>query len=125
MKQELMDKFGEELIENGRDSSILNCLTIVEGRTQIDDYHHIVKTLSKMDREQIDAIKALVYQVVDIVLHNVLYTFEASDIATIKLQDESNAVEDIRKVASGDLQGYAFEWAEKFSQQPLSHEPFE
>lgn len=81
-----------------------------------------MKLFSSMEEKEREAVKELIYEVVDMVLHNLLVVFEDSDFAKISLSKNGETIEDIRRILPGELQGYIFEWAEKFSKQPLSHE---
>lgn len=121
MTHKLLEEFAQALIDKARDSAITETMWIIDGtKNSKRTYPEIVTALSTLSDEQREAVKELIYTTVDSVLHNVLYTLEYSNIATLRLQQGEEVVEDIRKVLAGDLQGYLFYWVPKYSKQPWS-----
>jgi hypothetical protein len=72
-----------------------------------------------MSPEQIEMIKKLAAQWVDGTIHDFLYVLEYSKWIKLRLEREDTVLEDIRQAERGDLQGYIFIWAEKYSKERL------
>ena len=70
-----------------------------------------------MSPEQIEMVKILGTQWVDIALHDLLFVLEGADWIHLRLESEDTVLEDIRRATSGDLQGYLSIWAEKYSKK--------
>ncbi len=122
MSNSLLDLLGKQIIDEARDNPILMALSIINAKNQREYNKEKGELFSNMEETEREMVKKLIYEVVDMVLHNLLLTFENSDFATINLSKDGKTIKDIRNATSGGLQGYIFEWAEKFSKQPLSHE---
>ena len=120
---QLLEQFAEEFIETGRDYSIDIALSIVDGRSKLDDHKQIIEVFAHLDEHQKEMLRRFVYIVVDSVIHNVLLMFEDSEVSTVRLCSEDQTIDDMRKIVAGALQGYTFAWAERFSQRPLTYHP--
>ncbi len=72
-----------------------------------------------MSPEQIDMVKTLSIQWVDMALHDLLFVLEDADWIHLRLESGDTILEDIRRATSGDLQGYLLIWAEKYSTKRL------
>ena len=64
-------------------------------------------------------------QNLDGTIHDLLYLLEDGKLedskwVRLRLESEDTVLEDIRQAERGDLQGYIFIWAEKYSKERLS-----
>jgi hypothetical protein len=118
-KEELFEKFGKQLIEWVRDNQIDFMDALLEQKAPLSDkYKDVLDTLSPA---QIEMIKEIVMLSVDGTLHDFLYMLEDADWIKLRLENSDIVLEDIRQAARGDLQGYIFIWAEKYSTTRLTN----
>ena len=122
-KEELFEAFGKQLIERVRDNQI----HFIDGflEQQAPSSSKYKNELDAMSPEQIEMIKALAAQWVDGTIHDLLYLLEDGKLedskwVRLRLESEDTVLEDIRQAERGDLQGYIFIWAEKYSKERLS-----
>jgi len=119
MKNPILDVFGELFIQFVRDLAISNVEIrlqhIIKGHQSKIKYKAIT---DKLNEEEKELLHQLMTGVVDIALHKVLFFFEERDEFKIMIQTQNGLI-DIKEFASGELQGYIFEWAEKYSKYPI------
>jgi hypothetical protein len=127
MSETAFDKFGKQLMNDIRDHGIDKWDKILSGKMKGNSAKQILSMVSSFSDDQIETINKLVPFVIDGIMHDLLYLFEESDWIKISLQTQNETVTDIRDETGGDLQGYAFIWAEEFSKYPnsglLSYKP--
>lgn len=73
-----------------------------------------------MSPAQIEMVKEMATRWIDGTLHDLLFLLENADWVHLRLEDAGVELEDIRQVERGDLQGYIFIWAEKYSKERLT-----
>lgn len=117
MHERQLDVLGQTLIDQARDPSITEADNAVSGRMKDASSQRIFGRLRTLDSEQMEAVHALISDVVDLVLHNVLWMFERAETFQIGMDTEADPISDIREVALGELQGYLYDWIPRFSQQ--------
>jgi hypothetical protein len=83
-----------------------------------EEFEPILQSLTE-DQRNILAELGRFY--IDGVLHDLLLLLETTEWIKVRLEMDEEIVEDIRRVAKGDLQGCIFIWAEKYSKERLSH----
>jgi len=116
-KQELFERFGKLFIERVRDRQISYIDAFYDQKgPQAKEYKNELDTMSP---EQIEMVKTLSIQWVDMALHDLLFVLESSDWIHLRLESVNTVLEDIRQATSGDLQGYLLIWAEKYSKERL------
>lgn len=120
MSDTAFDKFGQLLMKDVRDHGIEKWDKILNGEMKGSIAKQIQMMTSSFSEEQIEILHKLVPFVIDGIMHDLLYLFEESDWIKISLQTQDETVSDIRDETGGDLQGYAFIWAEEFSKYPKS-----
>jgi uncharacterized protein (DUF433 family) len=117
-KQELFESFGKHLIERVRDKEISYADGFLDQKAPFA--HQYKDELDSLTPEQMAMLKRMVVHWIDGTIHDFLFLLEDGTLEgdeRVKLQIESKSVtlEDIRGAESGDLQGYIFIWAEKYS----------
>ncbi len=122
-KEALFEAFGKQLIERVRDSQIHFIDMFLDQQAPSSSKYK--DKLDAMSPDQIEMIKVLATQWVDGTIHNLLYLLEDgrlenSRLVKLHLESKDTVLEDIRRAARGDLQGYIFIWAEKYSKERLS-----
>jgi hypothetical protein len=120
MSETAFDKFGKLLMSDVRDHGIDHWDKILSGEMKGNLAKQIHSMVSSFSDDQIETIHNLIPFVIDGIMHDLLYLFEESDWIKISLQTQDETVSDIRDETGGDLQGYAFIWAEEFSKYPKS-----
>lgn len=101
MKYELLDRFGELLMKRVRDEAITDWDMIVDGRMKDTRSQEIRKQLSGFSQEQIGILKELYPQVVDTVLHHLLWTLEQEDSVDVIVKDDDKGTCNIRETSDG------------------------
>jgi hypothetical protein len=116
----LFEKFGKLIIEEVRDPYISGIKAILANNRMPHSLEHLNPVLETLNDEQKALINELNIFCVDGILHSLLFNFESQAWIRIGLvSPEGVEVSDIRKVTSGDLQGYVFIWSETYSKEPL------
>lgn len=112
-------KFGHAFIQHIRDLAIvetqIRIRQIVEGHKSGHKYKNVIDKISESD---IPVLQDLLKGVVDSTLHSVLLFFEQAEDAKIMIETKEGPV-NLKELVSGDLQGYIFEWAEKYGKYPI------
>ncbi len=116
----LLESFGKAVIENLRDTSIEEYLSIKSGQmTSADarDIHQTYLSTNPTDRDKIDKI---VFNMIDRILHNALVLFEQSADFTITGKAAIASEADIVEMSDG-LSGELYTddgWIKKYSNFP-------
>lgn len=116
-KQELFEKFGKQLIERVRDYEI----HLIEGfldQTAPASTKYKAE-LDGLSPDQREMLKKETVQCIDGTIHDFLFLLESADWIKLRLDGKEVVLEDIRRATSGDLQGYIFDWAEKYSKKRI------
>ncbi|MEZ4670044.1 MAG: hypothetical protein R3E39_19240 [Anaerolineae bacterium] len=116
-KEELFERFGKQLVELVRDKQI----NVIDGFLEMKGpfFNKYKDELSGLSPAQIEMINEMAVIWVDGTLHDMLFLLESSDWIKLRLQGEITVLEDIREAERGDLQGYIYIWAEKYSTKRL------
>lgn len=122
MDPKALTQFGEVLIRMVRDKEITYLENYIQSRELPDKLSNHNEIFESMTPEQIALVKELGIMFIDSVIHDVLYMLEVIPWIKVQIEIEGEIVKDIRSITNGDLQGYIFEWSEKFSTKPLSKE---
>lgn len=113
-QEELFEKFGQLFIDYLRDSNIEFYDRVLDDPQLFNRLRGQEKTLEGLSDEQRAFCHYLVANIVDDVLHDLLFMLESEEWITLSLTDGNVKIDDI----SGDmLQGYIFIWAEKYSKK--------
>jgi hypothetical protein len=111
----LLDAFGRLLMRRVRDPAIRDWDGILDGRMRDMRSRWLQRRLELLTTEQRAVLRDLIPEIVDTTLHYLLYALEDEDSVSVGKRAGGAAVADIRQVAAGDLQGYLYEWAPRFS----------
>ncbi|MBA3867579.1 MAG: hypothetical protein H0X30_00340 [Anaerolineae bacterium] len=117
-KEELVEEFGKQLIEQVRDNQIRFIDSFLEQKSFLSSKYK--EELDGMSHAQIDMLKEMAVRWVDGTLHDLLYLLEDAKWIHLRFENEGNVVEDIRQITDADLQAYIFIWAEKYSTTRLT-----
>jgi hypothetical protein len=118
-QEELFEKFGKLLIERVRDKEISYADAILDQSAPLAYSYKDI--LDGMSPEQIETMKKLAVMLIDGTLHDFLLLLEDAKWIHLHLEGEGTEVEDIRRAARGDLQGYVGIWAESYSKKRLTN----
>lgn len=113
--EDLLEKFGKQLIEEVRDNQI-HYVDAFLARTSHESKSY-ENELDNLSQNQVEMIRQMIISCVDGTLHDLFYLLEDSDWVNLQLKDDDGVVEDIRKIADADLQGYVSMWAEKYGKE--------
>ena len=116
-REELFEKFGQRLIEWVRDNQIHFADAFLDQTAPFSDPYK--NELNGLTPAQIEMLKKMVVHWIDGTIHDFLYVLEDANWIHVRLEGEGIVLEDLRRAARGDLQGYIFIWAEKYSTKRL------
>ena len=117
-KEELVERFGKQLIEEVRDRQIHYIDAFLEQKSH--ESKRYKDEISELSPAQVEMIKEMAVRWVDGTLHDLLYMLEDSKWIKLRLEGESGVLEDIRQATDADIQAYIFIWAEKYSTKRLT-----
>jgi hypothetical protein len=115
MDSKAFDEFGKLFIKQVRDPSIETWDYPLKTGELMPKWEKFESIFQSLTEEQKTIFHEMGLYLVDGVLHDLLFMLETSDWIKVHLETEGEIVEDIRRAAKGDLQGYIFIWAEKYS----------
>ncbi|HVU10279.1 MAG TPA: hypothetical protein VHD90_03335 [Phototrophicaceae bacterium] len=116
-REKLFERFGEHLMHMVRDKEIHYAEAFLDQKAPAAyGYKEYLDTLSPA---QIEFLKKFAVNCINGTIHDFLYMLEDADWIHVRLENADTVLEDIRRVASGDLQGYTFIWAERYSKKRL------
>jgi hypothetical protein len=121
MNNQLFENFGKLLMERVRVQAISGWDMDINGLTKDARGKQIKSFVDSLSQEQKDVLRHLGPRLVDGLLHDLLFMLEEYDWIHLSLESEHELIRDIRDVAAGELQGYAFIWAEEYSKERLSY----
>lgn len=111
--EDKLNDFGEILINQVRNSTINTFYKMIDGKSKSTTGKKVYEKIANFDNENIDILKELILEVVDIELHNMLFIIEGND--DIKLFFEDEDLKEISDGLSGEL--YTEDgWIEKFGE---------
>lgn len=113
-----MDMYGKALMSEVRDETISQIDRTIDGKMRDESSQLIKEKLSQFNSDQLETLKWLVPQIVDLSLHNLLTMIEQSEVVKIMVIDGKNNV-DINQVSDG-LAGELYTedgWIARFSQE--------
>ena len=119
MSQSALDLFGELLMTKVRDEAILVWKMIVDGSMKGVTSERVNKMLSLYPDGYKNIIKSLVPDIVDTVLHHLLWTLDQNDNIHIRVTIDNQEIPSLKDI-SGDLPGelYADDgWIARFSKE--------
>lgn len=88
MKDNTLDLFGELLIKQVRDETISEWDMILNGKMKGVTAKEVKNRISSFNQEQLEVLKWIVPQIVDLNLHNLLFTIEESDELFVAIDDK-------------------------------------
>src|SRR5215467_865924 len=100
MSQEALDSFGEILITRVRDKAILHWKMVMDGRMKDEDSVNFRKELERMPSDAKSICSALIPQVIDTVLHHLLWTLEQRKDIRLEVLEDSQFI-DVNEVSDG------------------------
>ena len=98
--KQILDFFGQILMERIRDEAIDDWERIFQGKMRDNESKIIFETLSSFSPEQIQFIINLFPKIVDTTLHHLLWTLEQEDI-NVLVKDEENKFLNIKEISDG------------------------
>ena len=98
MSQAALDSFGKKLIESGRNQTIEQWDDILSGRLKGERAARIRKSIEK---QQIAVIQKLIPEIVDSVLHNILFMLEEQKGIKVVVSSSRGTEIDIKEVSDG------------------------
>jgi len=117
-----LDQFGRILMESVRDQAIDDWDMILDGRMKSARAQDVRQKLSSLTPDQRETVRALVPQVVDDVIHHLLWTLEQrSGAVRVAVTAPDGAVEQNIAGASDGLAGEVHGdegWLSRFSKKP-------
>tara|TARA_B100001093_G_C26675439_1_gene948067 strand:+ start:325 stop:696 length:372 start_codon:yes stop_codon:yes gene_type:complete len=118
---ELLDKLGKYLVQSGKDDTLFNLDSIIEGRLKSANGKKMHQELQSFDEKQIEVLRKMGTLLTDMSLHNVLSMIESSDEIDVIVNEDGNkiSVKDVSDGLAGEL--YSEDgWLLKYSKYPSS-----
>jgi hypothetical protein len=115
--KQVLDFFGQVLIERVRDEAIDDWERIFQGKMRDNESKNIFETLRSFSPEQIQIIINLFPKIVDTTLHHLLWTLEQEEDVNLLVKDKENKFINIREISDG-LAGELYTedgWISRFS----------
>src|SRR2546423_496034 len=94
---EALDRFGEFLMHRVRDQAIADWDSIIAGKMKSDRARELHERMKVLSPDAIEAIRALIPQVVDSTLHQLLWGLEEVDDISVEVAG-GDKVHDLRTV---------------------------
>lgn len=119
MSDAALDKLGLLLMTHVRDKAILEWRMTIDGRMKGDLAERTRAVLGTFSPDQRGAVLSLIPDVVDTVLHHLLWTLEQTDDVRLGVRHGTGIVEDVKQVSDG-LPGELYSedgWIARFSQE--------
>ena len=115
LSEQALDHFGEILIKRVRAEAILDWTKILDGRMKGVRAERLRPELSGLDPGQMALIQRLLPQVVDTVLHHLLWTLEQEESIDVAVRTAEGLVPSLREVSDG-LAGELYGWIPRFGE---------
>jgi hypothetical protein len=112
-----LDAFGKYLIQNVRDLTIGDIQRMIEEPSSLRGKPKTSAALAKLSDADKESLNYLAIDIVDSVLHNLLFGFEQAENIKISVETEAGPIDDL-KAASDGLAGELYDrdgWINKFS----------
>jgi glutamyl-tRNA reductase len=119
MSQAALDKFGELLMTRVRDEAISDWRMILDGSMKGERAQRIRKSVRQFSERDRSVVESLVPEIVDSVLHHLLYTFEQSSDVRIAVSTSTKEISSLTDVSDG-LAGELYSeegWISRFSKE--------
>lgn len=119
MSKDALDKFGSFLMTRVRDESISDFKMIIAGKMKGDDAERIRSALTGFSSDQLSVLSSIVPEVVDSVLHNLLWSLEQDEDVSLRVNLDNSESLDLNEISdglAGELYG-DYGWIETFSQE--------
>src|SRR5436305_11943046 len=101
-KKQLLDRFGEVLMKEVRDSAISDWENMLDGKAKGKYISQFCdKYLSGSDAKTMDTIRAVLPGIVDTTLHFLLFMLEEKREIVVSIAGEDESVPNIREVSDG------------------------
>lgn len=117
---EQLELLGKEIIENLRDASIEEYLSIKNGKMNSLDAQNIHKIYSSLDDKSRESTDIIVFNMIGRVLHNALWMLQQSSRFTITDKNLVNPDDDLIELSDG-ISGELYTehgWIHKYSKYP-------
>lgn len=101
MRKQALDHFGELLMQKVRDESIEQWDKILDGRMHDPFAQRVRDSLAEFDAHQLEVLRWLVPQVVDVTLHHLLWMFDQTRSVDVAVKTPEGIVPSIRDVSDG------------------------
>lgn len=101
MSKAALDFFGRLLMTKVRDEAISDWKMIVDGRMKGDRALRLRQILAPFSEEQLRVFLSLVPEVVDTVLHHLLWTFEQEDNIRLGVTAGNQEIPNLKDVSNG------------------------
>jgi hypothetical protein len=112
--KEALDRFGELLVKQVRDPSVWEWREILHGRMKGVTAERLRPRLSLLNPNDRAFMEGLVPEIVDTVLHYVLWTLEQEESVDVSVKVPGGVVPSLREVSDG-LAGELHDWIPRFS----------
>lgn len=115
--KQILDFFGQILIERIRDEAIDDWERISQGKMRDDESKIIFETLRSLSPEQVQFIIHLFPKIVDTTLHHLLWTLEQEESLNVLVKDGESKLQNIKEISDG-LAGELYTedgWISRFS----------
>ena len=110
----IIEYFGKSLIKNVRDRSISQMEMKIKGEMIDEDSKKLYSRLEKLDIQEMELIKDIIPQIIDLTFHNMLFMIENDD--EIKLMIKNKDLKEESDGLAGEL--YSEDgWIKKFSKK--------
>jgi hypothetical protein len=119
MSQAAMDLFGQLLMTRVRDAAISDWTMLIDGRMKGERATRIRSILDRFPDTAKELLPSLVPEIVDSVLHHLLWALEQSDDVSVRVQVGNEDVRNLRDASDG-LAGELYSdegWIARFSKE--------
>jgi hypothetical protein len=117
MSKVKLDKFGQLLMTKVRDEAISDWDRIVDGRMKSQRASELHQAVATFSEEQQKVFLSLVPEVVDTVLHHLLWMFDQRNDVMLGVRSDDKKIENLKEISDG-LPGELYSdegWIARFS----------
>jgi len=118
MSKELLNQFGQFLMQNVRDETISEWDMILNGTMKGDDANKVREILKPLSKENVLLIERILPEIIDSVLHNLLFSIEQEEDVDFSVETPTGIIK-----LSEESDGFAGElysedgWISKYSKE--------
>ncbi len=123
-EEQTLDTFGQWLMQWVRDKSLSDITKVIEGRMKGASSQSIHERLASFSPQEVETLKHVMPFFMDMMLGNLMWALEQTDVVDVAVHGEGNTVESLRTISdglAGELYG-EHGWIAKFSTQPYVEE---